>query len=61
MVILAAVPLQAGEDVDPLDLEGGCLVLSAISQYGGRWDAQALLDCSNFAGGRTDQTLELPS
>jgi outer membrane protein OmpA-like peptidoglycan-associated protein len=50
IVILASVPLQAGEDDDLLDLDSGGLVLSATTQYGGRWNAQALLDGSNLTG-----------
>ena len=50
IIILATVPLQAGEDTDLLDLDSGSLVLSATTQYGGRWNAQALLDGSNLTG-----------
>jgi outer membrane protein OmpA-like peptidoglycan-associated protein len=50
IVMLATVPLQAGEDVDLLDLDSGGLILSATTQYGGRWNAQALLDGSNLTG-----------
>ena len=49
-LILASVPLQAGEGNDLLDLDSGGLVLSATTQYGGRWNAQALLDGSNLTG-----------
>jgi outer membrane protein OmpA-like peptidoglycan-associated protein len=50
IVILASVPLQAGEDDDLLDLDSGALVLSATTQYGGRWNALALVDGSNLTG-----------
>ncbi|MCG6916594.1 MAG: OmpA family protein [Deltaproteobacteria bacterium] len=50
IVILASAPLQAGEDEDLLDLGNGGLVLSATTQYGGRWNAQALVDGSNLTG-----------
>ena len=50
IIILATVPLRAGEDTDLLDLDSGSLVLSATTQYGGRWNAQALLDGSNLTG-----------
>ena len=50
IVILSSAPLQAGEDDDLLDLDSGGLVLSATTQYGGRWNAQALLDGSNLTG-----------
>jgi outer membrane protein OmpA-like peptidoglycan-associated protein len=50
IVILASVPLQAGEDDDLLDLDSGGLVLSATTQYGGRWNAQALVDGTNLTG-----------
>lgn len=50
IVILASAPLQAGEDDDLLDLDSGGLVISATTQYGGRWNAQALLDGSNLTG-----------
>ena len=50
IVVLASAPLQAGEDEDLLDLDSGGLVLSATTQYGGRWNAQALVDGSNLTG-----------
>jgi outer membrane protein OmpA-like peptidoglycan-associated protein len=50
IVILASAPLQAGEDDDLLNLDSGSLVLSATTQYGGRWNAQALVDGSNLTG-----------
>jgi hypothetical protein len=50
IVILASAPLQAGEDDDLLNLDSGGLVLSATTQYGGRWNAQALVDGSNITG-----------
>ena len=50
IVILASAPLQAGEDEDLIDLRSGGLVLSATTQYGGRWNAQALVDGSNLTG-----------
>ena len=50
ILILATIPSQAGEDNDLLDLDSGSLVLSATTQYGGRWNAQALLDGSNLTG-----------
>ena len=50
IVIFASVPLQADEDNDLLDLDSGALVISATTQYGGRWNAQALLDASNLTG-----------
>ena len=50
ILILATIPSQAGEDNDLLDLDSGSLVLSATTQYGGRWNAQAILDGSNLTG-----------
>jgi len=50
IVILASAPLHAGEDDDLLNLDSGSLVLSATTQYGGRWNAQALVDGSNLTG-----------
>lgn len=50
IVVFASVPVHAGEDDDLLDLDSGSLVLSATTQYGGRWNAQALLDGSNTTG-----------
>jgi len=50
IIILASVTLQAGEGDDLLDLHSGALVLSATTQFGGRWNAQALLDGSNTTG-----------
>ena len=50
IVVFASVPLHASEDEDLLNLGSGSLVLSATTQYGGRWNAQALLDGSNTTG-----------
>jgi outer membrane protein OmpA-like peptidoglycan-associated protein len=50
IVVFASVPVRASEDEDLLNLDSGSLVLSATTQYGGRWNAQALLDGSNATG-----------
>jgi outer membrane protein OmpA-like peptidoglycan-associated protein len=42
--------LPATQNNDLLDLTSGALVLSATSQYGGRWNALALLDGTQTTG-----------
>lgn len=49
-VIFSSSPLLASQDNDLLDLDSGALVLSATTQYGGRWNAQSLLDGAEVTG-----------
>lgn len=61
VVILTSVPSQASQDNDLLNLESGALVLSATTQYGGRWNAQSLLDSSNVTGWSSTKDYPYPN